>query len=294
VSDEVLGDAGREGEVEERMLRLVVVFDGSGVIYAPFRIIKDMARGITKRCRVSGITCTDRLKTGAMVILKTRYDEMLEQEDPSKVLADLLREKKIENKVIYKSEGVSDEEVLSAISKDKSVKLGDVHGVVALLRRCDILPVLGIGLIMDMAKERVRYVIAGGINLFPGTLTLLRELREWGVQTFIASGDRIEREEMASYLPDVEPEHIFGTMKPEEKRELVRRLKETHKVIMVGDDRNDYLAMCEADVVVLSLQEVADRPKELFDVADFRINDISEVRGIVREMRGIRNERLEG
>lgn len=268
------------------MLSLAVVFDGSGVIYAPFRIIKDMKRGVTKRSRVSGITCTDRLETGAMAVLKTRYEETLETEAPSKLLADLLREKKIENKVIYKREGVSDEEVRNAILRDTSVKLGDIHTAVSLLRRCDILPVLGIGLIVDMAKETVRYVIAGGINLFPGTLKLLKELRDMGVQTFIASGDRIEREEMASYLPDVQPENIFGTMKPEDKQELVRKLKDTHKVIMVGDDRNDYLAMREADVVVLSLQEAADRPKEVFDVADFRINDIREVREIVREMRG--------
>jgi soluble P-type ATPase len=274
------------GKEEAWMLSLAVVFDGSGVIYAPFRIIKDMKRGVTKRSRVSGITCTDRLETGAMVVLKTRYEETLEKEAPLKLLADLLREKKIETKVIYKREGVSDEEVRNAILRDTSVKLGDIHKAVSLLRRCDILPVLGIGLIVDMAKETVRYVIAGGINLFPGTLKLLKELRDMGVQTFIASGDRIEREEMASYLPDVPPENIFGTMKPEDKQELVRKLKDTHKVIMVGDDRNDYLAMREADVVVLSLQEAADRPKEVFDVADFRINDIREVREIVREMRG--------
>ncbi|MHC1599739.1 MAG: HAD family hydrolase [Candidatus Methanospirareceae archaeon] len=268
------------------MLSLAIVFDGAGVIYAPFRIIKDMRRGVTKRSRVSGITCTDRLERGAMVILKTRYEETMEIEEPSKLLADLIKEEKIETKVIYEREGVSDEEVRDVILKDESIKLGDVHETVSLLRCCDILPVLGIGLIVDMAKETIRYVIAGGINLFPGTLKLFKDLREWGVQTFIASGDRIEREEMAIYLPDVRPGNIFGMMKPEDKRDLVRKLKDEHKVIMVGDDRNDYLAMREADIAVLSLQEAADRPKEVFDVADFRINDIGGIREIVEEMQG--------
>jgi soluble P-type ATPase len=268
------------------MLSLAVVFDGAGVIYAPFRIIKDMERGVTKRSRVSGITCTDRLGSGAMVVLKTRYEETMEKEDPSNFLSELMKEEKIESKVIYKREGLSDEEVLDVISGDKSVNLGDVHEAVSLLRCCDILPVLGIGLIVDMVKETIRYVIAGGINLFPGTLKLFKELREWGVQIFIASGDRIEREEMAIYLPDVLPENIFGMMKPEDKRDLVRKLKNEYKVIMVGDDRNDYLAMLEADIVVLSLQEAADRPKAVFDVADFRINDIGEIRGIIGEIQG--------
>jgi len=268
------------------MLGLAVVFDGAGVIYAPFRIIKDMQRGLTKRSRVSGITCTDRLTTGAMVVLKTRYEEMLEQEEPTSQFAEVLRAREIETKVIYKREGVTDEEVREIILHDRSVTLRDVHEVVRKLRRCDILPVLGIGLILEMAPARIRYVIAGGINLFPGTLKLFKELRELGIQTYIASGDRIEREEMAIYLPDVPPEHMYGTMKPEEKRDLVRSLKEKYRVMMVGDDRNDYLAMREADIAVLSLQEAASRPQEVFDVADFRVNDIGEVRDIVEEMRG--------
>mgnify|MGYP001148009643 CR=1 FL=1 len=268
------------------MLSLAVVFDGAGVIYAPFRIIKDMERGVTKRSRVSGITCTDRLGSGAMVVLKTQYEETMKKEDPSKILAALMEEEKIESKVIYKREGVSDEEVLDVILGDKSVNLGDVHEAVSLLRCCDILPVLGIGLIVDMVKEKIRYVIAGGINLFPGTLKLFKELRESGVQTFIASGDRIESDEMAMYLPDVRPENIFGMMKPEDKRDLVIKLKNEYKVIMVGDDRNDCLAMREADIAILSLQEAADRPKAVFDVTDLRINDIGEIKGIIGEMQG--------
>lgn len=268
------------------MSKLAVVFDGAGVIYAPFRIIKDVERGVTKRSSVSGITYTGRLKRGAMVVLKTRYEETIEKEDPAKNLSDLMKEKKIENKVIYKKDVISDEEIIETLLRDKNVKVGDVHETVSLLRRCDILPVMGIGLIVDMVGEAIRYVIAGGINLFPGALKLFKELRELGVLAFIASGDRIEREEMAIYLPDVPPENIFGMMKPEDKQELVRRLKEEHTVMMVGDDRNDCLAMWEADIAILSLQEAADRPKGVFDVADFRINDIGEIREIIKEIQG--------
>jgi len=270
----------------ERMSKLAVVFDGAGVIYAPFRIIKDVERGVTKRSSVSGVTCTDRLERGALAILKTRYEETIEKEDPAKNLSELMKEKKIENKVIYKKDVISDQEVIELLLRDTTVKVRDVHETVTLLKRCDILPVMGIGLIVDMVEKEIRYVIAGGINLFPGTSKLFKELRELGVRTFIASGDRIEQEEMAIYLPDVLPENIFGMMNPEDKRELVRRLKKEHTVMMVGDDRNDYLAMREADIAVLSLQEAADRPQEIFDVADFRINDIGEIRGIIKEIRG--------
>ena len=55
---------------------------------------------------------------------------------------------------------------------------------------------------------------------------------------------------------------------------------------MVGDDRNDYLALCEADIAVLSLQEEADRPGKIFEIVDFRIKDIGEIRGILEELEG--------
>ena len=298
---------------------LAVVFDGAGVLYAPFRIIKNMARGVTKRSRVSGLTCTDRLEKGALAILKTRYEETMENETGSKFLSDLMREKKIESKVVYKKKGVSDEEVVEVILGDKNVRLRDVHETMSFLRRCDIIPVIGVGLIVEVsgggaggdragagagggrvgagegrAGGGIKYVIAGGINFFPGTLKLLKDLREMGVSVFVASGDRIEREEMAAYLPDVPPENLFGMMKPEDKRDLVRRLKEKQTVVMVGDDRNDYLAMCEADISVLSLQEEADRPGVILEVADFRIKKIGEVKGIIEEMRECVSKQGEG
>lgn len=278
-------EQGKEAEAVQK-LTLAVVFDGAGVIYAPYRIIKDMERGVVKRSMVSGVTCTDRVPVGALVVLKTRYEETLEREPPAQLLAELLVAKQIVTKVIYKREGVSDDAVRDAILRDRSVKLGDVHDVVSRLRQCDILPVLGVGMIMDMSDASVRYLIAGGINLFPGSRSLFQDLRAWGIPIFIASGDRIERDEMASYLPEVPPDHVFGTMNPEDKRDLVRRLKETYRVMMVGDDRNDYLAMLEADIAVLSLQEEAARPKAVFEVADMRIREIGELRGIIKEIKG--------
>ncbi|GAH24453.1 unnamed protein product, partial [marine sediment metagenome] len=77
------------------------------------------------------------------------YEETMEKEEHAKILSDLLREKKIENKVIYKKKGVSDREVVEAILMDKNVRLEDVHETMSFLRRCDILPVIGVGLIID-------------------------------------------------------------------------------------------------------------------------------------------------
>lgn len=268
------------------MSDVAVVFDGAGVLYAPSRIIKDMDRGIAKRTRISGLTITDRFERGALVILKTQYVETMEKEADSKLLSDLMREKEIESKVVYKTKGISDSEVVETILGDERVKLGDIHETMSFLRQCDILPVIGVGLIVDMTAGAIRYVIAGGIKLFSGTRELLRTLSQKGIAIYIASGDRIEGEEMTIYLPEVPPENIFGMLKPGDKCNLVMKLKQDHKVMMVGDDRNDYLALCEADIAVLSLQEEADRQGKIFEIVDFRIKDIGEIRGILEELEG--------
>ncbi|MFZ2071106.1 MAG: HAD family hydrolase [Halobacteriota archaeon] len=268
----------------ECMIRLAVVFDGAGVLYIPFRIIKNIDRGIIKRSRVSGLACTDRLDKGAMVILKTKYVETMEQEPESELLSDLIKAKKIESKVVYKREGINDSEVVETILGDKSVTLKDIHETMSFLKRCDILPLIGIGLIADMTAGAVKYVIAGALNFFPETRKLIRVLSKKGIALYIASGDRIEGGEMAVYLPEVPPENIFGMLKPEDKRDLVAKLKRKHKVMMVGDNINDYLAFCEADIAVLSLQEEADRPGRIFEIADFRIKDIGEIEEILEEI----------
>ena len=292
----------------ERRNRLAVVFDGAGVIYEPVRIVKDIERGEVRQSKLSGIHLADKVG-GAFVMLRAEIRELMRGEECLEPLSDFLKKKRVPIVVVYKSRHFSDEEVERVVLSDKRVKLGDVHETISILLNCDILPVIGTGLVVSVVShpspslslsssasssssaastpalregEGIKYVISGGLNLFQGAIRLLEELRRRNVAVFIASGDRIEGEEVAPFFRGVPPENIFGMLKPGDKCRLVKRLRQRYeKVIMVGDDKNDYYAMCAADIAVLSLQIEAERPKELFDVADFVVRDVQEVEGIV-------------
>ncbi|MCW7075330.1 MAG: HAD family hydrolase [Candidatus Methanospirare jalkutatii] len=296
----------------ERRKRLAVVFDGAGVIYEPVRIVKDIERGEVKQSKLSGIHLADKVG-GAFVMLRAEIRELMRGEECLELLSDFLKRKRIPIVVVYKSRHFSDEEVKRVVLSDRVVKLGDVHETISILLNFNILPVIGTGLVVSVAshpsttlslsssasspsasssssaatmalreEEGIKYVISGGLNLFQGAIRLLEELRRRDVAVFIASGDRIEGEEVAPFFRGVPPENIFGMLKPGDKCRLVKRLRQRYeKVIMVGDDKNDYYAMCAADIAVLSLQIEAERPKELFDVADFVVRDVQEVEEIV-------------
>ena len=273
---------------------LAIVFDGAGVIYEPVRIVKDIERGEVKQSELSGIHLADKVG-GAFVMLRAKIRDLMRGEECIELLSDFLRKKRIPIVVVYKSKHFSDEEVERAVLSDKRVNLSDVYETISILLNYDILPVIGTGLVVSIAQsssysalsgeeESIKYVISGGLNLFKGAIQLLEWLRRRDVAVFIASGDRIEGEEVAPYFKGVPPENIFGMLKPEDKCRLVKRLRRRYKkVIMVGDDKNDYYAMCAADISVLSLQIEAERPKELFDVADFVVKDVREVEEIVNK-----------
>ncbi|MHC1635241.1 MAG: HAD family hydrolase [Candidatus Methanospirareceae archaeon] len=264
------------------MKELAVVFDGSGVVYRTIRIIKDVEKGEVKPIKISGINIADRMERGAMVILRTKPEETIEKEEGSKLLSELLKEKNIPLMVIYKRDkAISDEEVRRTILSDKKVTLRDVQDTISFVRRFKILPAIGTSVIVEVG-EGIKYIITSGGDLFPGVYQLFDALKKSNIHIFIASGDRVERTGFAVKFFRLPPDHIFGMMTPEGKRELVRRLKGEYKrVMMVGDDKNDYLAMKEADIAVLCLQEEAERPKEIFDVADFTIKDIREIMEII-------------
>ncbi|MCW3136289.1 MAG: HAD family hydrolase [Canidatus Methanoxibalbensis ujae] len=314
----------REVSNHKQRRRIAIVFDGAGVIYEPVRIVKDMESGDIRQSKLSGIHLTDKVG-GAFVMIRAKMRELMRGEACSETLSHFLLKRKIPIVVIYKSNRcrrkLRDEDVKDIVLSDDRVRLGDVYDTITILLKYKILPVIGTGLVVSAGCEEgrsgrsgrsegagesdsgeiadqmralnvrggerrsVRYVISGGINLFPEIINLFEKLRSNGVEVFIASGDRIERDEISPFLPGVSASNIFGMLSPDEKCKLVKRLRnEYDKVIMVGDDKNDYYAMCAADVSVLSLQIESERPKKLFDIADFVIRNIGEVERIVNEL----------
>ncbi len=100
-----------------------------------------------------------------------------------------------------------------------------------------------------VVDDRVIGVLEFEDELREDAKDVIEEIRGWGKKVLIVSGDKEEvTRRVAEY---VGADGYFAGVKPHEKRELVRRLKEEgHRVMMVGDGVNDAPALAEADVGV--------------------------------------------
>ncbi len=81
-----------------------------------------------------------------------------------------------------------------------------------------------------------------------GVRAVVDELRRMGLKIVISSGDK--RDAVSSVAAKLGVSEYYYEMKPHEKLELVRRLRERYRspVAMVGDGVNDVEALAEADV----------------------------------------------
>jgi len=106
-----------------------------------------------------------------------------------------------------------------------------------------------------------------------------------GIPVFIASGDRVTKlEKMADHL-GIPRDRVYGVATPTVKAQIVDDLKQEYdKVLMVGDGINDLCAMQKADISILTIQQPADRPEELYKTADCVVKNVSEVVTIVQKI----------
>src|SRR5699024_4878152 len=76
--------------------------------------------------------------------------------------------------------------------------------------------------------------------------SFIASLKQKGKEIAIITGDS---EEAARPLRDeLQPDYLFAGAQPESKTEIIRELKESGRVAMVGDGSNDALALAEADL----------------------------------------------
>lgn len=136
---------------------------------------------------------------------------------------------------------------------------------------------LNTGLILNLRKNSVEFMVAAAGYPFPGVKEVIPALKDMGSEVFVASGDRQEKLEAAAEFLGIPKDHVFGAATPERKAEIVSDLQKSGPVIMVGDGINDISAFHKADYAVLTVQQRGRRPDILFNAADFVIENIREV-----------------
>lgn len=259
------------------MEKKAIVFDNAGTLLKRCRAVKNMETG--EKANNSSLDIIDEIGNSVLVVMQTDTKKCIMLANPEKKLYDFIKNYEIPLDISYSSSNISKDKILPMI-KESNVKLKDFHETAYQLSLENNFIELcsGSAFILNTEKKQVKYVITAGGKVFPNVSLVIETLRNRGIDTFIASGDRVESLYELAEIIKLPEENVFETANPEKKEEIVAKLqKEGYKVMMVGNGPNDILAFKKADLAVLTLEQEEKVSQKVFDAADVVIKKISEI-----------------
>jgi soluble P-type ATPase len=254
-----------------------VVFDNSGTLIRRYRAIKDIKKGIIYD-NLSSIDVVDGDINRALVVLQTDPTKCINRARADQTIYHFLRKNDINFDVSYSALDLKKEDLLEIIKDDNS-RVRDIQDTfnAVVEKKYNVQICSGSGFIINAARGKVEFTITAGGKLFKEVIPVIEEIKKRGIDIFVASGDRKgSLEELAKFI-NIPQKNVFGTADSKRKKEIVKELKKKYKVMMVGNSANDILALKEADVGVLTLQQEEKVPLKVYDAADFVINNIKEI-----------------
>lgn len=254
-----------------------VVFDNSGTLIKRYRAIKNLKTGLI--CDdLSTIDIVDYDINRALVVLQTDPSQCIINAIPDQTIHHFMLKNKLNFDVSYSTSAVNKKDVLEII-KDDQAMVSDIQDTVhaVIKKHYNVQICSGSGFIMNIDTGEIEFTITAGGKLFKEVPQVIKELKRRGIEIYVASGDRTKSlEELAQFI-HIPHDNICGTADSRRKREIVEYLKKNFKVMMVGNSANDLLAIEEADIGVLTLQQdeiVSEKVYTKADVVVYNIKDI--------------------
>ena len=254
-----------------------VVFDNSGTLIKRYRAVKNMRTG--NICdHVSSIDIVDYNVNRALVVLQTDPSKCIINARPHQTIHNFIKRNNLKIDVSYSSVDIDENKILDIIKDDQS-QVSDIQDTIKAVmeKHYNVQICSGSGFIMNINSGEIEFIITAGGKLFKEVPLVIKELKKRGVEIYVASGDRTKSLEQLAQFIHIPHDNVCGTADSWKKRDIVRYLKKYFKVMMVGNSSNDLLAIEEADIGVLTLQQEEDVPDKLYNTADVVIYNIKDV-----------------
>jgi soluble P-type ATPase len=267
-------------------MSIAVVFDSAGTLLNTYRVAKD----ICNRRLLPGVettTLTFSSPDRVLVVLPVHSKDIMNTPGDM-LLSSYLVEHDIGFGVSCTRKIVTSDEIGDILYTDHQVRINDLQECIRnvwTVCKAESVVTMNSGAIVNMANRCIEFAITAGGWPFAGAKETITALHRLGVPTFIASGDRVTKlEKMADHL-GIPRDRVYGVATPTVKAQIVNDLRQEYdKVLMVGDGINDLSAMRNADIAILTIQQSAERPEELFKEADYVVENVSEVVTIVKKL----------
>ncbi len=267
-------------------MSLAVVFDSAGTLLNTYRVAKD----IGNKKLLPGIettTLTFSSPDRVLIVLPVHSKDIIKTPGDM-LLSSYLTEHELGFGVSCTRKIVTAEEIGDILYTDTRVRVSDLQECIRnvwSVCKAESIVTLNSGAIANMADKCIEFAITAGGWPFDGAKEAINALHRLGVPAFIASGDRVTKlEKMADHL-GIPRDRVYGVATPTVKAQIVNDLRQEYdKVVMVGDGINDLCAMQNADIAILTIQQTADRPVELYNEADYVVKNVNEIVTIVQNI----------
>lgn len=254
-----------------------VVFDNSGTLIKRYRAIKNVKTGVI--CDyINSIDIVDADPNRALVVLQSDPTNCVMKAKPNDTIHDFLEKNQVNINVSYSHVDIDESLVLDIIKNDQS-RVADIQDTVKAVieKHYNVQICSGSGFMMNTDSGEVEFTITAGGRIFEEVPQVVKELKSRGVEIYVASGDSTKSlKELAQFI-HIPHDNVCGTADSWQKRDIVRYLKQKNKVMMVGNSSNDLMAIEEADIGVLTLQQGEDVPKILHDSSDVIVDNIKNI-----------------
>ncbi|MDD3985035.1 MAG: HAD family hydrolase [Methanobacterium sp.] len=257
-----------------------IVFDNSGTLIKRYKAIKDLRTGII--CdNIASINVVDQDKNRALVVLQTDPSKCINKAKPNQTIRHFLKKNGVDFDISYSQVNISKEELLDAIKDDKSC-IRDIQDTYYFVveKKYNVNICSGSGFIVNMKTGNIEFTITAGGRIFKEVPFVINELKNRGIDIFVASGDRKTSLEQLAMFINLPKKNVYDTANSRRKKEIIKELKKKYKVMMVGNSSNDILALEEADIGVLTLQQNDKTPAKVYATADYVIKNIQELLNI--------------
>ncbi len=267
-------------------MSLAVVFDSAGTLLNTYRVAKDIGNKILLP-GIETTTLTFSSPDRVLVVLQIHSKDIIKTPGEM-LLSSFLVEHNVGFGVSCTRKIVTAEEIGDVLYTDKRVRVSDLQECIRnvwTVCKAESIVTLNSGAIVNMSDKCIEFAITAGGWPFDGAKDVITILHRMGVPTFIASGDRVTKlEKMADHL-GIPRDRVYGVATPTVKAQIVNDLKQEYdEVLMVGDGINDLCAMQVADISILTIQQAAERPEELFKEADYVVKNVHEIVTIVQKL----------
>lgn len=257
-----------------------IVFDNAGTILRRVTALKDMTNNkIIFETNTIGIA--NQKTNRIIVVLQTPTKKLLQYDGR---LVDFLEKFPNEFEISYSQKDITKDDVLNTISNDPA-SINDIEITAkSLIDNYSIEICSGSALIIDMDKNKIDYVYTAGGLFFEDTKKVMDYLRKLPVNIYIASGDNKQSLLKIASTLNIPTTNVFDTLDRKGKEYLIKRLQNNgNHVLMVGNNANDELAIKQADIGILTLEQGEILPDSLLNVADYKIKSIGELIKILKK-----------